>query len=119
MGRSAHPPSGGPCALQGFHCPPPLGSVAMHCKSSIAHGPKTVWLCKVGAPLPTAHWYGGIALQELHCPLPQAMWQCIVGDALFRQRPPLEQGSPSPQLVGPRIGGVPQPTVPRRCGSAL
>ena len=71
----------------------------------------------------------GSALPELHCPLPpgsKAVYcrsstvHCPqVGVPLFRQRPPPGKDSASPQLVGRRLAGVPLPTAPRRCGSAL
>ena len=59
--------------------------------------------------------------KEIHCPLPlpQAVWQCIAGVPLCRQRPPPGQDSPSPQLVGPRIARLPLPIAPRRCCGAL
>ena len=85
--------------------------------------------------MPNALRQCGGALQEFQCSLPlgseavhcggctahcpQAVWQCIARVPLLRQRPPPGQDSPSPKPVGPRIAGIPLPTAPRRCGSAL
>ena len=62
-------------ALQELHCPLPTGSEAVHHRSSIAHCPKAVRQCIARVALPSA-------LQEFHCPLPQAVRQCIAGVAL-------------------------------------
>ena len=81
------------CALQEFHCPPPPGGVAVHCRSCTDHCPEAVRQCIAGIALPTAPRQRGSVLQESHCPLrpvycrgstahsPQAVRQCIAGVA--------------------------------------
>ena len=97
-------PRRGGIALQELHCPRPLGGVAVHCRSCTA-------------PLPRGS--GAVRCRNSNAHCPQAVWLCMTGVPLFRQRPPPGQDSPSPQLVGPCIAGVPLPTAPRRGGIAL
>ena len=41
-------------ALQEFHCPLPLGSEKVYCRSCTAHCPHAVRQCVAGVALPTA-----------------------------------------------------------------
>ena len=77
--------------LQEFHCPLPLGSVALHCNNSTAHRPQVVWQ-RIAAVLPPAYRRQcGRALKRLHCT--EALWWCIAV--------------------------VPPPMAPKKCGGAL
>ena len=98
----AHQPPGSPLptaprtwgsALQESHCPLPLGSEAMRCRSCAAHWPQAVGQCVAGVPLPTAPGREAVYCRSTtpHCP--QAMRQCETG--------------------------FPLPTAPRWRGSAL
>ena len=66
---SPHCPQGD-IALQELHYPLPLGSAALHCKSSTAPCPQANWQCTAGVALPAAPRYCSSALQGLHLPLP-------------------------------------------------
>ena len=56
--------------LQEVHCPLPLRSEAVYCRSGTAHCVEAVRQCVAGGPLPTAPRHSGSALQEVQCPLP-------------------------------------------------
>ena len=54
LSTTPRPPSWSARALEEFHCPLPLGTVAVHHRSCPAHGRQAVWQCIVGIALPTA-----------------------------------------------------------------
>ena len=95
----------------------------MRCTSSTAHCPQTVWLCKAGAPLPTAPRRCGSAVQEFHCPLPRRSEARCTSSTAHCPLPPdsvVVQSRSStahcPQAVRQCIAGVPLPTAPvRQC----
>ena len=60
--------------MQGFYCPLPPGSEAMHCKSSTAHYHQAVRQRIAGVALPSASKRGGSALHEP--PLPTVPNHC-------------------------------------------
>ena len=121
-------------ALQEFHCPLPPGIEAMCCTSCIAHCPQAVRQCIAGVALPSAPRRSGSAWHEYHCPLPSTSdtlhgRSCTVhcpGSVVVHCRNCAPKaatasmaGHTVPQLEGPHVAGLPLPSAPRRCGSAV
>ena len=109
----------GQWAVQLLQCSATLpgGSGQWNSCNALPHCP---WAVGSGAPAVHRHTaWGQWALKLLQCTATLAVRQCIARVPLFRQQPLPGQDSPSPQLMGPRIAGIPLPTAPRRCGSAL
>ena len=54
LSRTPRPPSWWAHALHEFHCPPPPGNVAVHCRSCTTYCTQALRQCVVGVALPTA-----------------------------------------------------------------
>ena len=93
LGRTPRPPRRWACALQEFPRPPPPGGVAVHCRSSYAHGPPALWSCIC-------------ALQEFRCPMP------LGSKAMYRE---VERPLPPRQCVAGVRLPVPPGSVAVHC----
>ena len=63
--------------LQEFHCAVTPSCVALHCRSSSAHSPHSVWRCIDGIRVPTTDRQCGGALQDFHGLLYLGILLCI------------------------------------------
>ena len=80
-------------ALQELHGPLPLGSEAVHCRSTTAYCPQIVRQCTSGAPLPNASRHEAVRSRSSTAPCPKtgALWcgvvWCAEGAVTRRQWP--------------------------------